>query len=196
MNPRAGSEWDQVRSRIHDQIKTLFNIEDSSGIELFIMLQRVARLSRLFDAQPSDDMGLSGPRWGLLLRLLIEENLGDSAGLSPTVLSRSQRVSKNTISALLRGLEAQGLIQRALDSTDLRTFRIQLTPAGRDYLHSTTPRRLEGLNRLLSGLDPEEREQLTVLLEKLQRSLAEQCHHTQEDLDLAQGSPNQEYIRQ
>ena len=137
MDPYAGPDRDHVHTHIHDQLKTLFNIEDSSGMELFIMLQRVAHLSRLLDAQSGDDLELSGPRWRLLLRLLIEEEQGNSAGLTPTVLSQSQRVGKNTISALLRGLEAQGLIQRTLDSADLRTFRIQLTQAGRDYLRGS-----------------------------------------------------------
>jgi len=196
MDPYAGPDRDHVHTHIHDQLKTLFNIEDSSGIELFIRLQRVAHLSRLLDAEPGDDMELSGPRWRLLLRLRIEEEQGNSAGMNPTVLSRSQRVSKNTISALLRGLETQGLIRRALDSADLRAFRIQLTQAGRDYLLNTTPRRLEGLNRLLSGLDPREREELTVLLEKLERSLWDHCHHNEGDPGCAPESSDQEYIRQ
>ena len=194
MHLHAGPSQDQVRIHIHDHLKTLFNIEDSSGIELFVMLQRAAHLSMLLDTQLGDDRELSAPRWRLLLRLLIEEELGNSTGISPTVISRSQHVSKNTISALLRGLEAQGLIQRTLDAADLRAFRIQLTQAGRDYLHSTAPRRIEGLNRLLSALTPQEREELTVLLEKLQRSLTEQCH-PQEDPDTAitqPGSLNQE----
>ena len=196
MDPGAGPDRDQVHIHIHDHLKTLFNIEDSSGIELFVMLQRVAHLSRLFDVEHGDDMGLSGPRWRLLLRLRIEEELGNSAGLNPTVLSRSQHVSKNTISALLRGLEAQGLIQRAVDAADLRAFRIQLTQAGRDYLRNTTPRRLEGLNQLLSGLAPQEQEQLTVLLEKLQRSLWDQYHHNEEDPDFGPESSDQECIPQ
>jgi DNA-binding MarR family transcriptional regulator len=192
----AGPDRDQVRTYIHDHLKALFNIEDSSGIELFVMLQRVAHLSRLLDAQPNGDMGLSGPRWRLLLRLFIEEELGNRVGLTPTVLSHSQRVSKNTISALLRRLEAQGLIQRALDASDLRAFRIQLTQAGRDYLHNTTPRRLEGLNSLLSGLDLREREQLTLLLDKLQRSLLAQYHNNEGDPDCAAETPDQECTRQ
>lgn len=195
MDSHGGPGGDQVRTQIHEHLKTLFNIEDSSGIELFVMLQRAAHLSTLLDTQLGDDRELSAPRWRLLLRLLIEEELGNRAGISPTVLSQSQRVSKNTISALLRGLEAQGLIQRTLDATDLRAFRIQLTQAGRDYLHGTAPRRIEGHNRLLSGLDPQEREQLAVLLEKLLRSLIKQCHHPQEDPETAltrPGSWNQE----
>lgn len=180
---QADPDPEQLRLQIHHYLKTLFDIDDTSGIELFIMLQRVARLSRVLDAQLSDDVELSGQRWRLLLLLLIEETRGNTAGLNPTVLSRSQRVSKNTVSALLRGLEAQGLIQRAIDSSDLRAFRIQLTPAGREYLYTTTPRRLESLNRLLSALDPQEQAQLTRLLEKLQLSLLDEYQHTEHELD-------------
>lgn len=195
MHPHADPGWSQIRLQIHDHLKTLFDVEDSSGIELFIMLQRVAHLSRLLDDQLGGDDGLSGPRWRLLLRLRVEEEFGDSAGVTPTVLSRSQRVSKNTISALLRGLEAQGLIQRALDPADLRAFRIQLTPAGRAHLHNATPRRVAGLRQLLAALTLQEQEQLTALLEKLQRALLEQYHPIAGDSDIVPDFPDQECTR-
>lgn len=174
MHPFAGPENDKIRGHIHDYLKKLFDIEDASGIEFFVMLQRTAHLVRRLDDQSDEDMDISGPRWRLLMRLLIDEEIGSGTGLTPTVISQSQRVSKNTISALLRGLETQGLIQRTLDSTDLRAFRIQLTPAGRDYLRKTAPERIQNLNRLLSGLDLAEQEQLTRLLEKLQSILMEE----------------------
>jgi DNA-binding MarR family transcriptional regulator len=175
MHSSANPEWNQIRSHIREHVRALFGIEDSSGMELFFLLQSVAHLSRRFDARLGDERELSGPRWRLLLRLLIEERRGDSAGLTPTDLSQSQRVGKNTISALLRGLEAQGFIQRSLDSADLRTFRIQLTQGGRDYLRAAAPVRMDTLNRLLAALDLQEQAQLTELLEKLQRSLVAQC---------------------
>lgn len=168
--------WDEIRNHIHEHMQSVFKGADSSGLELFILLQRTAHLAKQLDAQHGDDLELSGPRWRLLVRLLVEDYMGNSAGVTPTDLSESQRVSKNTISALLRGLESQGLIQRHLDTADLRAFRIKLTPAGREYLRTTGPRRIEGLNRMLSGLDPQEQGQLTALLEKLQRLLLEQYH--------------------
>jgi DNA-binding MarR family transcriptional regulator len=174
MHPFAGPDNGQIRAHIQDHLKKLFAIEESSGIELFVMLQRTAHLVRLLDNQFDEDMDISGPRWRLLLRLFIDEDMGNSAGLTPTAISLSQHVSKNTISALLRGLETQGLIQRTLDSTDLRTFRIQLTVAGRDYLRNAAPKRLNNLNRLLSGLDLQEQEQLSALLDKLQGLLMDQ----------------------
>lgn len=175
MNPHENQDWEPIRTKIHEHIKTHFGIDDTSGLELFVLLQRTAHMIRLFDTQLNEDIEISGPRWRLLLSLYIDEKMGNSTGLTPTAISHSQRVSKNTISVLLRGLEAQGLIHRTLDSTDLRTFRIQLTAAGRDYLHQTLPDRLENLNLLLSNFESEEQAQLTTLLAKLQRALMEHC---------------------
>ncbi len=173
MHPDDSPDWDRLHSRIHEHLTRLFNVEDIGGIRLFGALQHVAHLSRLLDSRRGEDQELSGPRWMLLLRLLVEELLGESDGLTPTMLSQTQRVSKNTISALLRGLEGQGLIERHTDSVDLRTFRIHLTDVGRDYVRSTAPGRIAGLNALLSGLDSQEQEQLITLLEKLRRSLVD-----------------------
>ena len=106
-----------------------------------------------------------------MLRLYVEEVHGNMQGVSPTHLSHCQNVSKNTISALLRGLEEQGLVERALDPLDKRGFRIRLSQAGRDLLVNTTPRHLEHLNCLVSGLSPDERTQLIELLGKLQSAL-------------------------
>ena len=89
--------------------------------------------------------------------LIGDEQLGRKEGITPTLLSRYQSVSKNTISALLRGLEEQGFIQRALDPVDHRIFRIQLTPAGRQFVQTTSPDRMMYLNQLVSGLKVDER---------------------------------------
>ena len=90
-------------------------IETISGVEL---LRSVRIVNNLYDAIFSErlrDSQLSGPRWGLLMRLYAEEMRGNQEGLSPSVLSYHQAVSKNTVSSLLRGLEDQGLIERRLD---------------------------------------------------------------------------------
>ena len=174
---KKGPEHHYNREHFIALAKEIFKIEDTSGIELFGTLHRTAHISELLETQLSENLDLSGPRWRLMLRLLMEEQLGNHDGITPTVLSHSQRVSKNTISALLRGLEEQGLIQRYLDPSDLRVFRIQLTQAGRDLILETAPRRMEGLNRLLAEFSPEEVRQFIGLLDKLQESLLTQIHH-------------------
>ncbi|TLM99542.1 winged helix-turn-helix transcriptional regulator [bacterium] len=176
MHSKNPQDWEKIHGHIRQQMSEIFAIEDTRALELFILLQRSAHLSRMLDNQLEADIELSGPRWQLLLRLLVEEKTGNCTGVTPTGLSHSQRVSKNTISALLRGLESQGLIQRALDPADLRAFRIQLTPAGRDYLLANAPRRFAAVDQMLSGLDPAEQDQLITLLNKLQRSFMQQIH--------------------
>lgn len=182
MTPEA-QKTEESRKEFFDQIKTLFHVEDISGIEVFSTLHRVSHFSETLDARSSDidEMELSGPRWRLMLRLFMEERRGNPQGLTPTAISHTQRVSKNTISALLRGLEEQGLIQRALDPKDLRIFRIQLTQAGRDFILSTAPKRIQGMNRLLDELTPEEVHLLVTLLEKLQHSLLTQIDRSKRE---------------
>lgn len=182
MEPSCKPEPESLRPHISSHIKELFDIDDTSGIELFITLQRVAHLSEVLESQFSDELELSGPRLRLMMRLLAEEQMGSRGGITPTGLSHFQRVSKNTISALLRGLEEQGLIRRDLDSEDLRVFRIQLTDAGRALIMRTAPKRIAGLNQMLSGLEPQEREKLTRLLEKLHHALLDQVHNPEKEV--------------
>ena len=73
--------------------------------------------------------------------------------MSPTHLSRCQNVSKNTISSLIGGLEEQGLVERELDRTDKRVFRIHLTDAGRQAVQETAPDHVAYLNALAGGLE-------------------------------------------
>lgn len=146
---------------------------DTTGLELAGLIRLTANLyDEAAIVQHPRAGGISGPRWMLLGRLLAEEARGNREGLSPTHLSRWQKVSKNTVSALLRGLEEQGLIERAVDPADRRGFRIRLTDAGRELVRSTAPQHLAYLNSLVEDLTSEERAQLLALLGKLCRSLA------------------------
>jgi DNA-binding MarR family transcriptional regulator len=140
---------------------------------LFFLLQRVSQLTRGIGARIAGDSRISGPRFWLMFRLFMEDSTGNGKGLTPTVLSESQRVSKNTISSLLRGLESQGLIERQLDKEDLRAFRIRLTQAGQDCVRATALSRMRSVKEMVSVLSAEEQAQLVALLRKLQMVLIE-----------------------
>lgn len=177
MHEDSKLKHDFESGELRKEVKDMFHVEDTSGIELFRLLHRVSHLSEAiaFGRQGHDDIDLSGPRWRLMLSLLIAEKRGAHEGLTPTALSEHQRVSKNTVSALLRGLEEQGLIQRNLDSKDFRVFRIQLTESGLALMKELAPQRLNAMNDMLVDLNSEERKQLISLLEKLQLSLMNTC---------------------
>lgn len=158
---------------LRSRLEGLAGDADLTGLEL---LRRVSRVANLYDTilkQRLRSTELSGPRWHLLVRLFAEEMRHGPGGLSPTYLSKCQDVSKNTISALLRGLEEQGLIERALDPGDRRGFRIRLSATGRDMVRAMAPLHFQELNELVAGLSAADRATLIALLDKLQRSLVE-----------------------
>jgi DNA-binding MarR family transcriptional regulator len=160
-----------IRGHIRALAADSFGVADTSGIELFSLIRAMAHLSEALECSRCEGETLSSTRWRLMMSLVAEEFRGNLDGITPTDLSRYQRVSKNTISSLLRGLEEQGLIRRNLDPDDYRIFRIQLTPTGRELIHATAPDRIRRLNEMAAVLSAEERDQLMALLEKLMHSL-------------------------
>jgi len=175
-------EMMQMRERVLTQLRILSGVEDTSGIELSQMIRVAANFYDALTQQAPGGEVLSDPRWRVLLYLSMAEKWGGSEGVTPTLLSKYQNVSKNAVSSLLRGLEARGLIERAIDSEDKRFFRIRLSAAGRDAVMKVTPVRAAQLNRMADGLTSMEREQLIGLLEKLIHSLI-----VRDDLDIECG---------
>ncbi len=140
------------------------------GLDLLRAVKMVAHAYEHVQADLLRAEEISFPRWRVLLWLWMAEQCGHP-GLSPTQLSHTQHVSKNTISAHLRSLEEQGYVDRQVDPEDLRQFRIHLTDRGRALVERLAPRQMERLNHLVDDLSPEETRQLRLLLEKLHRSI-------------------------
>lgn len=178
-NPACNPEHQKKHEAVRQKLMELFDMDDTLLLDLLIKLQRAAQLCDMLDTTVTDGIELSGPRWRLMSRLYIEEKLGNLEGITPTVLSLSQRVSKNTISSLLRRLEEQDLIHRNLDPIDRRVFRIQLTEKGRSLILKSAPGRVARLNTLFSGLNQAEKRHLLALLDKLLTSLLNQVHSRQ-----------------
>jgi len=162
---------------IHDGYRAAFTrmlaevgVSETHGLDL---LRLVKMCNGAYDTILGEQMreeSVSSPQWRLLARLLVAEQGADKS-LTPTELARSQRLSKNTISAHLRSLEERGLIERTINPDDLRAFRIQLSEEGRRVMHDSLPTHIRFLNDLTSALAASEIEQLEILLEKLHRSL-------------------------
>jgi DNA-binding MarR family transcriptional regulator len=163
-----------LRQYVRDTVCELAGLEETSGPEIVTLIHLVDHACEQVIPHRDHPDVISGPRLGLLMRMYAEELGGNLDGITPTQFSHFQSVSKNTISALLRGLEEQGFVQRTLDPHDLRLFRIQLTPAGRELVQKNIPERVRLLNQLVSGLSPAERASLVALLEKLYASIIAQ----------------------
>ena len=148
-----------------------------SGLQGVEVLRLVRAVNNAYDSLLSEAMRdgpVTPPRWRILLRLWLEEQTGQSA-VNPTHLSRTQQVSKNTISEHLRALEEAELIERELDESDRRQFKIRLTERGRVVVQSCTPGHVQRLNDLIACLTPQESEQLVTLLSILHDALRADC---------------------
>ncbi len=119
----------------------------------------------------------------LLRRLRVED---EASGLSAPQLSAlsvvvfagpitmgelavAEQVRPPTISRLIKGLETDGLVERANDPNDERVQRISATPHGRTLLREGRRRRVARLANDLAKLPASERKNLAQTLGTLER---------------------------
>ncbi|MCW0232022.1 MAG: MarR family transcriptional regulator [Ferrovibrio sp.] len=99
--------------------------------------------------------------------------LREKNGQRLTELAQRTSVEVSTLSRLVGGLEAAGMVSRGRDSDDARAIAIRLTPAGEAATAALTPaaQQLEGV--AVAGLSAAEIAQLKALLERIYANLAE-----------------------
>lgn len=159
------------REKDWQQLLLAQGVEDLHGFALMRALMASAHLLEVVTDHELQAVGLSMPRMRLLMRLFGEEQRGNKEGISPSVLSHYQHISKNTVSSLLGSLEDQGLIERALCDEDKRSFKIRLTRAGRDLVRSALPKHNSALTETFAALTADEQKTLLKILRKLRESL-------------------------
>jgi DNA-binding MarR family transcriptional regulator len=150
----------------------LYQVDDMRDMNLFRLLWGTIHMVDYLKGERRHESQLSAARMRVLIRLAVDNRLGRETGLQPSELSEFIGVSRNTVSALLNGLEEQGLIERHLHPTDRRQFLIRITPAGEDMVHERAPIFAAFVTDLLSALSEEERQTLSALLGKLFNNLA------------------------
>jgi DNA-binding MarR family transcriptional regulator len=93
-----------------------------------------------------------------------------AAGLSVSDLAAADRMRPQSMAQTVRDLEAAGLVSRRPDPGDGRRWLVELTPAGRELLHTTRARREGWLTGALEReLDAPERRLLADALALLGR---------------------------
>ncbi len=160
---------------VDEALADIFAIQDMRSFHLYRRLQHVNHLLRHLVEKFRAADKLSHARMRLLIRLEVNERLGVDKGLLPSELSHWLGVSRNTVSALLNGLEAQGLIVRQPHPTDRRRVQIHITEAGHDQVRQYAPPMGAFLDGLFAALTPAERDTLLALLEKLHEAMHAQA---------------------
>lgn len=117
------------------------------------------------------DAGISYAKYRILMNLMFCEEVEDRGRLNPSEISRRQGTSRNTISALIRDLEDEGLIERHLDQNDRRKFNIQLTEDGRARVHDHMRQHFHAVANCFNALSGEEQDTLSHLLHRVNDSV-------------------------
>jgi DNA-binding MarR family transcriptional regulator len=153
-------------------IRTIHPELDARAVRLMDEMRLVSHSVYQIYESSLAETGLSAAQFRVLMILLYCEHSGETGGLNPSEISHQQGTSRNTISALIRGLEDDDLVERQLDAHDRRKFKIMLTEAGRELVmgHGTFHMRAAG--EIFSALSAEEMETLSDLLKKLNQHAA------------------------
>jgi DNA-binding MarR family transcriptional regulator len=126
-----------------------------------------AAIHLLRNVRASDvETGLSPARLSVLSVLVF------GGARTPSELAAAEQVRLPTISALVRGLEEDGLVRRAADPDDGRAVRLSATAKGRRILQRGRERRLDNLEELLEPLSREEQRTLAEASEILERAIS------------------------
>jgi len=99
-------------------------------------------------------------------------------GLRMSALSKYLMVTGGNVTSLTDELEKAGLVARAVDPDDRRSFRVVLTARGRRTFERVAAAHERWVIELLGGLEADEGAQLHVLLGRLRLSIA---HGLQDD---------------
>jgi DNA-binding MarR family transcriptional regulator len=111
---------------------------------------------------------MSLPQYHLL------EPLRDGSELPVGELAEAAAVAPPTATRMLDCLARDGYVMRRHSDVDRRSVLVSLTAEGEEAVETAHQHVEAWRGRLLESLDPEEREQAAVLLERLSQVLAEQ----------------------
>lgn len=128
------------------------------------IISRLERLQTFFRAEINsvfERFGLSGPSFSVIATL---RRAGRPYQCSQRALMDALQLSGGTISVRIDRLERDGLVERQPDPNDQRGVLVRLTEAGGQLFDQVAPLHLANEDRLLSALNPQQREQLAGLL--------------------------------
>jgi DNA-binding MarR family transcriptional regulator len=89
-------------------------------------------------------------------------------------LAAAEQVRPPTMTRIVQGLEAQGLVRRARDRNDARVHRLGTTAKGRRVMQQGRDRRVANLAALLDRLAPADVARVREAAELVERALAQQ----------------------
>jgi len=147
--------------------ESLYAAGEPRAMRLMDQLRQVSHQMHRLGEASLDEAGFSSAQYRVLMSLLFDEWLGHHDGMNPSEISDQQGTGRNTVSALIRSLEEDGLIERRLDENDRRRFNIGLTEVGRQRVRQQANRYMQFADGIFAAFTTEEMDRLSALLQKL-----------------------------
>jgi DNA-binding MarR family transcriptional regulator len=141
---------------------------DSGPMAVIGRIHRVADLLEIALRPPFAAAGLGNGDFDVLASL---RRSGAPYRLSASELTGAMVVTSGAVTKRVDRLEALGLVTRTVAEHDARGRLIGLTPAGLEVVDRVVETHWANEDRLLAGLDAEDRDRLAGLLRKLLLSL-------------------------
>jgi DNA-binding MarR family transcriptional regulator len=163
------------RQMLCDFVRQVSPEADPANILLFGLLMETRNQLAQAAEKELATVGLTWAKLRLLMHLARQEHIMGNAGVQPSELSEMQDVSRNTVSALINGLQAEGLVTRELHSSDRRKLVI---------LKSQMGAHLKFVNQCFDVFDRPQRDTLLDLLACLNTSLKQKAEEEKHDKTL------------
>jgi DNA-binding MarR family transcriptional regulator len=124
------------------------------------------RMATGFD-QHFAELGITQAQFRILLAVWEQ---GGVEGIAPSVLANHLLIERGTISILTNRMVERGWLVRK-PGENRRTFRLTLTPKGRQLLDKVIPLAIELADHTLAGISPAQLQQLRANLELIESGL-------------------------
>ncbi|GGM34041.1 MarR family transcriptional regulator [Microbacterium saperdae] len=139
-------------------------LDDSEMATWLPVIRFVQLLPQVLDRTLKDEVGLNHARYAILVTLAGQND----GAVTMTELAHIAGLSRSRLSHALDSLEERGWVSRTSCHSDKRTLSATLTPEGREMLRTAAPVHVDQVRDLvLDPLSPEERDQLSTILDKL-----------------------------
>src|SRR5690606_13729068 len=134
----------------------------------FPQLQAIQQLGRTYRALMSafeSNIGLTMPRWRILLTLY------QSGERSQKALAWALLIDPAALTRQIKAIEREGWVERHSDAKDNRLTNVALTAAGRGIVDAALPRRAAFIERAFGDLSHEQMGVLSTMLQTLEHGL-------------------------
>jgi len=136
--------------------------------DVFYSIIATADIANMYIDNEIRKYGYHRTRFNIMYTLITH-----GGSMTPTEISKKIYRSKQTITAVVDGLEGDGLVRSRPVAGDRRIRMITITSKALDVVRETLPHRLQISHNAISCLKAEEVEQLNITLKKFRKHLSE-----------------------